>query len=253
MKLKYPDQTPIIVHQMGKVASTSVNTSLARLGCYDVFHTHRLNRRTLDIRLSLYKRKDIPVPRVDAQGDFICENFIKSGRKVLLVSLVREPIARNISAYFENLDNLWGVENAHTSIPMADLLNKFVQDYDHEIPSKWFDTEVRDTVGIDVFDYSFPMEAGYGLISNEKADLLIMKHDLDDDSKGVALGELLGVGPVSVEQANVSQNKKYGDVYSSFREQIRLDPQFVRDTLNSQYAKHFYCENDLRKFYERWA
>lgn len=253
MKLKHPNRTPVIVHQMGKVASTSVSSSLAEAGDRDVFHTHRLNPRTLNIRLRYHERTNTAVPRVDRAAQFIIENFLSRGRKVQLVSLVREPIARNISAYFETLDTRWGIKDAHVSIPIEQLLERFIDEYDHDIPDKWFDDEIRETVALDVFEKPFPQQQGYVLLGNERADLLVMKHDLDDGLKGVALGKLLGTEPLKVKRANVGRRKKYGNTYETFRRSIRLREAFVRRMLDSRYARHFYTPKEREIAFQKWT
>ena len=238
---------------MGKVASSSVVSSLARAGDRDVFHTHRLNARTLDVRLSYHKRTNTPVPKVDRAAQFIIENFLTRARKIQLVSLVREPIARNISAYFETLDTRWGTKDAHAVIPVEQLVERFIEEYDHDIPDKWFDDEIRDTVGLDVYEKPFPQQQGYVLLGNQKADLLVMKHDLDDELKGIALGRLLGTGPRKVERTNVGRQKNYGDTYETFRRSIRLGENFVRRMLQSRYACHFYSEQERELAFRMWT
>lgn len=252
-QLSHPSRPPLVVHQMGKVASTSVSLSLAKDCQFDVFHTHRLNRASLDVRLQFHSRTNTPVPQVDQAAEFLIKNYLTQGKKILVVSLVREPIARNISAYFENLDLTWGVKEAHIKVPMQQLVDRFVERYDHEIPNKWFDDEVRVPLGLDVYRIPFPHEQGFVFLSNNAASMLVMKHDLDDALKGQALGLLLKTGPITVKRANEGRHKKYGDTYDMFRKSIHLSEDFVSKVLESRYARHFFTSEERDRAFRRWT
>src|ERR1700741_1041287 len=83
--------TPIIVYQMGKVASMSVYTSLKEQYPGITLHRHEL----------------IPTEWQDATLLNHANNF---HQPLLIISMMRDPIARNISAFFQNFEVITGVK-----------------------------------------------------------------------------------------------------------------------------------------------
>lgn len=100
--------TPIIVYQMGKVGSHSIRDSLISYGVGPVFHLHLMNP------YSIMKRKQenlahnyTPpplhnnVPRTDEWlGKTLYNEIVKKDISSKFIIPVREPIDRNVSAFF---------------------------------------------------------------------------------------------------------------------------------------------------------
>ena len=101
---------PIIVFQMGKVASTAIVDGLHKsVPESPVFHVHFLSKHGLcDANIRLRKL----VKRFNAnawclyEGEYVrkyLEEYDRT-RKIKVVTLFREPIARNISSFFYNVN-----------------------------------------------------------------------------------------------------------------------------------------------------
>ena len=105
LHLRVPGIVPVIVYQMGKVGSVAVFAALERAGV-PAFHVHRMNRDHVD-RMRLRRRAlgwaEIPVAPHDVLGLSLNERVIAKGRRAAIVTIVRDPIARNLSSYFEYL------------------------------------------------------------------------------------------------------------------------------------------------------
>ena len=92
---------PIIVYQMGKVASTTVCETLKNHGFKNILHAHSINPALI----SKKKHKEMKrgVNRFflhETAGMYIAATGLVHKSKV--ISLVRDPVARNISAFFQN-------------------------------------------------------------------------------------------------------------------------------------------------------
>ena len=83
-----------------------------------------------------------------------------------LISLVRAPVPRNLSTFFHNVDSYFPnfVERvqAHT-LSFQELADYFVNDFPEHTPEQWFDRQVRDVFGLDV--YAEPFRASGGIKS----------------------------------------------------------------------------------------
>lgn len=125
---------PVLVCIMGKVGSQSISRSLLKQYQRLVLSTHTfsLNHEDLLIR-HLYQ-------------------YALVDRKPLkVISLVREPIGKNVSSLFQNLDVNTGLSNAKNKLSVAELRGIFIKDYCHDVPLQWFDKNILINFGIDVF------------------------------------------------------------------------------------------------------
>ena len=79
-----------------------------------------------------------------------------------VVTMVRDPVARNVSSYVQHWDEIRGVRRAHERVPMPQLLRKFHDVFEHDEPLIWFDTVIREEFGVDVFASSFDRSRRWG-------------------------------------------------------------------------------------------
>jgi len=168
---------------------------------------------------------------------------------------VRDPIARNLSSYFEHLDSIWQRADAHVHVPMEDLIVGFRERFPHDEPLTWFDDEVLPATGIDVYASPFP-SSGQATLRHGQLDLLILKTENSDAQKSAALCEFLGVPSIQLTSVNRTADKRKGDVYRRFVETIRFDTAFLDSMLESRYTRHFYSPDEIeamRRRYERRA
>ena len=95
---------PILIYQMGKVGSSSIYFSLKSLYS-NTYHVHTLNSKILANLKAQYNVKDRGLPGHWSASDMILSNNLLA-EPLKIITLVREPINRNFSAFFENIDGL---------------------------------------------------------------------------------------------------------------------------------------------------
>jgi len=99
----YAKQDPlIIVYQMGKVGSRSVFESLKESGVKPIFHVHRMIPSNIERVKNGYRKRNV-TPLNERIGPILYNKILKSKRKAKIITLIREPLGRNISAFFQNL------------------------------------------------------------------------------------------------------------------------------------------------------
>ncbi|MCP3851077.1 MAG: hypothetical protein GY694_12685 [Gammaproteobacteria bacterium] len=243
---------PVLVYQMGKVASETIYYSLKKVSGINVFHIHRLNpENILKVKEEHLKRGDA-APN-EEENLYLYENVIKSPKvSIKIITLIREPISRNISAYFQNLKSFEGMSDAYNILEVEKLISSFIEKYNHIVPLEWFNIELYPTTGINIYKYNFPKNLGYQVIEEAPYHLLIMKHDLDDKIKERCIEDFLGIDSFSISNFNEASKKNYAEAYGNFLDSIKLSNQYINKMLSSQYARHFYSENELKKISERW-
>jgi hypothetical protein len=247
---------PVLVYTAPKVASTAVTAALQAAG-QTVFHVHMISAASMRSLREAMRRRGLVRMKWDALGledigNALASELIEPRHPARIVSLVRDPVSRNISFYFETLDVLWQTERAHEHVSVERLLAGFHERFRHERGVDWFDSEFKSVLGLDVYEHPFPHDKGYQRIGSGPYEVLIMRHDLDDRLKEKCLAELVGVGAVSLTPKNVSAQKPYADVYREFLRRVELPEDYVNRLLDSKYARHFYGPEELARFREKW-
>ena len=253
--LPTPIRRPVIVYQMGKVASSSVYKGMRSIPGIDAFHAHylypenvtRLARHSQDFRgLSRlrphYKRRYL-----------FRRLFRRPSTPIEIITLIREPIARNISAYFQNLDRNVSTRDAHNTLQTDALIDAFLNNYPHDTALNWFDQEFRRTTKVDVYRYPFPISERYSVIEEWPFRILLLRSDLPDDAKQEQIRRFLGIQEFVIPAANVGKDKHYGDTYSRFLDTIRIPSDYARRMLESKYARHFFSEEERGQAWRKWT
>jgi hypothetical protein len=240
----------IIVHSMGKVGSSAIHDALAE--CIDhsnadveILHTHQLNLRTIKF---LAAKFDKPVYHlVDAQR--FMEQFERP--HVTLISPVREPISRNISAFFTNALQ-YGFPRDLADVKVDALMDTFINRYPHSIPSRWFDEQIREVFNIDVFAKPLDFSSGGCVIQNEQATLLLLRSEDRNDLRETKIRSVTQLQSFTLERVNAADAKTYSDVYSAFKQQFRPPLGFLEEMYETRFAKHFYTAGELTGFKRAW-
>jgi hypothetical protein len=248
---KFHSETPIVVYQMGKVGSGSITQTLIASG-YNAYHVHHLRETNIEGVKSqlLSKGFDLP-PELTTIPKIIKANILGSATN-RFITLVRDPIARNISAFFHNLQILTSIPNSKEIPNVTELINVFLTQYGHEIPLNWFDNELKTVLGIDIYEYPFPKNNGYLEINFKNIHLLILKVEISDEAKIYALSNFLGGNPIKFRNSNIAEDKYYKNIYKRFQTNIRLPKDYIDTMLNSRYTNHFYSNEEISKFRLKW-
>ncbi len=168
-----------------------------------------------------------------------------------IISLVREPVGRNVSAFFQNLDVYLGSQDIG-SVDIDLLIRVFMRDFDHDRPLDWFDAEIKAITGIDVLCEGFDYERGYQIYKHEPFRLLVLRMDDIRTSGTIALKEFVGLDVGEIGNENTGDSKGYSEVYKAMRDNLAFDETYLERMYGSSYAKTFYAESELEAFRRRW-
>jgi len=261
---------PIIVHQMGKVGSKTVELSLIEayqaLGINTpIYHTHALNdfeirRRTAMQEQERGQRNPESTLAALEYGEHIRKQIDENpAQHWNLVSLVRDPIARNIAIFFHILSEYipnWGERYTNGKLSLGDVQALFLSmasaynDLDN-----WFSRQMKavPAFGIDVYENSFPREIGYRIYPGPlQASLLLIRLENLNGCAERAMHEFLGLENFALHNTNVGTEKDYADLYRAFRGQP-LPVEYVQRIYNTQFARHFYTDAELLVLAKRWT
>ncbi len=211
----------VVVHSMGRVGSLSVKKALELAGHPNVIHTHHL----MDVE-GVYPKDEEARALIDGKGWGV-------------VSVVRDPIARNLSAWWMNY-------KSDMDDP-GDATDNFLEDYPHQIATEWFDWEIKGYWGVDVYERSphHPRQA-YG-----DQQLVVVR--LEDFGR-LWTQEMLSIfcsQPLPVPMPSEAGQTGYD--YISFIANLALPFEYVNRMYSSQYARHFYSDVELEYFKQAWS
>ncbi|HEY1922698.1 MAG TPA: putative capsular polysaccharide synthesis family protein, partial [Tepidisphaeraceae bacterium] len=193
---------PVLMYQMPKVGSTSLLYSVqfaylkAGLPQVALHHVHTLTN--LDLHEQIATKSDNPAEQLALVREYKkIRHDIESQSEGhwTAISMIRDPVARQISDYFHNIDSHipdWRKRWREQSLSVDEVLRNFLTLPDHT--PNWFEAEVQSVLGIDVYASAFPHEAGYIVCSGHpKVKLMVMRLEDMNRVAGQAIEQLLGV------------------------------------------------------------
>ncbi len=260
---------PLVIYQMGKVGSSSVNATLtAELTDFQVFQVHVLtsewrNRLEEQYREASKAQGRVIIDRHVNASRYLAARWARrtAGEKWHVVSLVRDPVARNISTFFQAFpvyfaqDAEDASDGAISRYDSDELLDKFMNEfgaYRHSVPTVWFQTHMQPMFGIDVYARDFDHERKYTIYENDCCRLLLLRAEDVDTTLIDAVEAFTGVRPEQLIRANDASDKTYADVYKQFKSRFTPPAEYLDQLYDSEFAKHFYTAEELAGFRERW-
>jgi hypothetical protein len=238
---------PIAVFAMAKSGSTAVAVGLRTAGFGPVFHVHDLDPDFLEEEERQYQWSGRPARVWDAQC--LLDRPPTTEAPWRVVSLVRDPIAQAVSAFFQP-----GVRRGYVnpSSTVESLLATFANRLDY-LPLHWFESHLQPALGIDIYASDFDAEKGYAIIGTPKVRLLLLRCEGLAVGPG-ALAELLGTDPpIEVPWANVGVEKEYGALYRPFIEAVRPSAEVIERAYSSRLVRHFYTPDEVARFRSFWS
>lgn len=276
--LKLLDKEPLLVYQMGKVGSSTIVASLHAApdthARYSVYHVHWLSPERLRYEEELYLSARTQQPAGYFHPSYVWAGQHLSRRlrnerdstKWTVITLLREPISRNISSFFENLETLLGydfrsrLKEVGIEKVVEDLRQLFAENYLEEgaierfdaNPMTWFDKELKKVFGVDVYATPFPRERGYAVYETPRARVLLLRLEDLKVHGGAPVKEFLGSSDFSLVSANQAQDKAYSEIYTAFASELILPISYVETIYRSRYSTHFYSPKELERFRSKW-
>jgi hypothetical protein len=259
----FKKKPPILIYQMGKVGSTSLYKTLKRSATrYPVFHIHwfskkglgradRINATALDPIFDMHLRRCKLLRACYDEG--------KIG-KCKIISLVREPIAREVSNLFQDIhifhpqlldsDGKFKLEAA-----LAEVKHKIEQKTkDVRYCLSWFDEEFKEALQINIYDYPFDKDAGYRIIKCGRYDILLLKLERLSSCFHKAMSDFLGLRVQRhVIMANTSDKKKHLFAKQALQMNLKLDLNTCKNIYSEPYVRHFYTDREIEGFIGRWC
>ncbi len=262
------DSTIVVLHQMGKVGSTSVWETLRAADLpYPVFKVHYLSPKGVSAgRRAFGTLLGTPgtLPHADAVEELTALLASGTARKWKIISLVRDPVARDISSFVQLVHfkhpYLIQPKIDEGRIAKAAMTHFRLWNEAGSYQCNWFDVEILGQFGIDVFQHRFDPVNKCLRVTASDFELMVLRLEDFSSSLEANLSDFLEVdtGRITSVYASSRHKKKvapaYGqDVYRQIVQQIKLPQNVIEKVYASRLARHFYTAEELSAFAARWA
>jgi len=234
---------PVILYQMGKVGSSSLKATLEHYE-FKSLHIHRYyfrnNERPTNLKRLIVK----------ARHNTKLNSLLKS-KKVKVITLYRDPLPRNISSFFQNLD-VYFTKKEMKNLNYEKLKQKFNTSFRfHNTPNNWFDIELKRKLDIDVFEFPFDKEKGYSIIKKGNIELLVCTTSkINTLEKEFA--QFLELDEFKLINKNVGNNKWYRDLYKEFKDKYKPSEEILSKLYESKTINHFYLASIIKTMRNKW-
>ena len=251
----------LLVHQMGRAGSmTTVNSIRAGGVPLPVYHTHWLNPESVRTRIGWTRQPNESRRPLNVRvSTLISEELARATptqRQWTVVTVFREPVARNVSVFFLAIEVFvknFFERHARGEIDNAYLKDVFLKEFPHDEPITWFDREMRDVFGIDVYANEFPQAQGYQILRAPQVDLLAIKLEQLNDCYRQAFSEFIGLELPGLENTHITDKDPAFSMYADFVRNTALPDRYLDDMYSSRFARHFYSDEELRGFRRKWS
>ncbi len=224
------------------------------------YHLHYMNG--IDYMVSLCLKQSLPL-RDHILTSIYCKKLIKkakkNGTKLNVITLIREPISKNISQFFQNVVVSYPefrysekLKTLSTDGLISEITDFFMKNFKHDDPLVWFDVELKQFTKIDVYKYDFPHDKGYRLYENEYFRILLIRLENLNVCISEAMAAFLGIENFKLINDNISDEKEYAKLYKELKKRITLSDIYIDKMYSSKMAKHFYTQTEIKKFRKKW-
>lgn len=252
----------VMVYQCGKVGSDSLTKSIELHGLR-ASHCH-----TLDLPYTYNKSYGV-----------IWNNNIKnkiSNFNGKIIVAIREPISRDISAYFqylwvrlEELKEIYKIDDifkGFEDIFYTPYIKKNIKRNDFfGVKNKseqlknskgfefdWFDLELKKYFGFDIYEHTFDTEKGVSVYNHNGIEIMVLQTE-KLNALEETIGEFLNIKEFKLQMANDNSSKVYKYLYENFKQNLKLNRGYVDFYYNeNQWFQHFYSKENRQQFYKKW-
>jgi len=237
----------IVLLNMGKTGSNTLEKSIIGNNVIKLY---------IPTRTRLYRRRllwtlDNKSFNIGLYGRIV--KFLLHGKKRKYISVIREPLARNLSGVFQKLDKLVTLKSVDLNTTSTDFIhNLFTRFKNHDYFELWLENILEYITDIDLLNHEFNAQVGYGIYNTEKVDLLILTIEKLAANTDV-ISTFLNSIELSLLHENNSANKWYSSLYMDVMKKITFEENILDYYYNNHYVQKFYTEKMITAFRDKWG
>ena len=231
----------IAIYTLGKSGSSSILSILQRkFSIFNVFQLHFINCDYIRQNHS----DNFATRNIDKADSFLNKH---SKKKIKYISLVREPVSREISSFYQNRQLFF--KDVLPNDFMA--INNLIESRGYDLALNWFDYELMKHLNFDVYSQPFDKTKGYSIYKlDTKTELMILRTDCINKTGAIALNEYLNTDIKQIKSVNVGSNKSNSMYQKQMKSQFILSDENFKKIKNSKFMNHFFKVEEINKLYK---
>lgn len=188
-----------------------------------------------------------------------------------IITAVREPISQNISMLFQigdddqclvdqpefwendysklfckvgRIDSGKGEDCIYERVIRSDHKTMFIQNF--------FEEQFKKRLGVNLLAEPFDTKRGFSIVEQNGLEIFIFQLEKFDSIQKELLSFAGLDSEIEFYRANDAADKYYAPLYQEVKETIPITRQYFENSFNDSYIKHFYSEEDIKKFRKKW-
>jgi hypothetical protein len=236
-----------LIYTMGKVGSKTVEQSVrAHMPGAELYHVHFLTEKSC-VMADSWNGGDGATRKARMIRESIAR---QKDARIKIITLVRDPIARDVSDFFHNMQTYkkqWAFNDSSLQV----CLEQFTH-FDDAYGLSWFASEFNEYLNIDIYSIPFSPTEGYAQYSLPQADILVIRVEDLVRVWSDACHSFFG-RDIPLANHNCADTKDYAEQYRAFVQSVTLSAERLSRAYESVYARFFYTEEERQKFKRKWA
>ncbi|MFH7320746.1 putative capsular polysaccharide synthesis family protein [Desulfurivibrio sp. D14AmB] len=260
--------TPLIlIYQYGRVASTSLYTSLLAADLkFPVYHVHTISSHRASQRIAKVKERGHRVDRYMVLGKIIGEKIVSFGdsppaQPWKIITVFRDPVSVMISLHFMNVSRYFAdILGKNGELDTQKAIEHFQQITERDDPSgwaisTWFDDVFYDELGVDVYSHDFDKDRGYKIINDPRFDILLLRFENLDQAFNEGVAKLFNLDNhrIKLLHSHLHKDDKYLDLQNYVKNNLKLSNSACDKIYSTKFAQHFYSPELISKLTKKWS
>ncbi|MBW4708982.1 putative capsular polysaccharide synthesis family protein [Roseobacter sp. YSTF-M11] len=240
--------TPLLIHSQPKSGTTSVEEALAAARVI-VPKVHFLGERH-EIVFQRYSNTGSALPLHYHLETQLRQCLPTLSRPLRVVTMVRDPIARVVSANFQ-VPQISGIDGLDGSALVARIARNLEEKCAELRLDAWFEDEIVGVHGADLRAAGFDRDVGVGLYEITGGHLLVLRTDRLNDAIG-RLSEFTGV-PLALRRSNSRAHGKSADLYDRVKSHLRLPQDLIDLYYDTPWMRLFFSSAEIDSLRDKWT
>jgi hypothetical protein len=251
LQLRFSKQTPVLVFTMAKVGSLSIYSSIKKQTSIPCFHIHTLSLAECEEAKQVCLSQGI-LPDSRSPVPILLKKIITPKNPYKIISLFRDPVERNISAFFDAFHYYVGVSAEKYEGNIESLIDCFHKKLPHDYATLWVQEKFERDTGIDLYAEKFNTKEGHQLYEYENCHVLLINSVIEDRLKRKLVAKFIGNSSFQLTNVNVTEKSNKSKLYKAFKDQIRFDKNYLDRLLQTKYSRHFFSQEEIENSYKKW-
>lgn len=217
----------VLIYQYGKVGSTSIRQSETNSKyCPNIQNTY-----------------DEQV--IQTHSHEVATDILDKYKNVLVINIVRLPIDRDISSFFERIKLHC---KDYNELSTNELIQIYEQSYSVKGTDRWMCNFFK-IFNIDIDNFKFDRTNKYNKLRFNGNDILLFRFE---DLKYITSSILPKYNIFVNEKKNVSSEKPYAKVYETFKKIYKVNDYEKKQIINSKITNIYYSKEEILEHIKKY-